>query len=145
MTEHLHFDGWCQGSNPSTSGGATVVRASDKKMWEKRFKAERITNNMMELEAGVLAAEVAEEGDLLVTDSKVVVHYATNPKTRRRSKHPQLLRPGTKLAELLVEKNLTLEWRPREGNLAGIHNEGFEVDAVWQKYKRKCSNCGHVL
>lgn len=118
-----YFDGFTFYGNPSPKGGGYTV-TDDHGNLIKRQEIYKIgfTNNEAELLGCLFSAELASRGDVLVTDSKNTIAWTRsgNPKAR-----PDLKETAGKIKELLKLKNLTLEWTPREENLAGILNETY--------------------
>lgn len=78
------------------------------------------TNNEGELLGVQKALEIAQERDVVSTDSKVVMSWVRsgNPKAR-----PDLKYISQQCKRLVVQKNIRLIWEGRENNLAGIYNE----------------------
>ena len=79
-------------------------------------KKEFVTNNEMEYAAVLWALNKAVDGDIILTDSQLVVNQVAG---KWKVKEPRL-DTLCKLARLKMEdKDVSLEWIPREENLAG--------------------------
>lgn len=130
-----HFDGYTISKNPSPVGGGFTIVAheqddtgqSERLIFTHKilrnpvlFRDTPFTNNEAELLGGVFAAAMAPDGAKLITDSKNTEAWLAsgNPKAR-----PDLKWLCVLGAALIKTKDLTLEWRPRERNLAGNYNE----------------------
>lgn len=74
------------------------------------------TNNQLEYLAVIAALEMAEDGDIIYTDSKLVEKQI---KGVYEVKHPNLIPLHAKAIPLYEEKLVTLHWVPRELNEAG--------------------------
>lgn len=126
MTEY-HFDGYTIGKNPSNIGGGFTVKSTDGFLFTHKilrnpvlFRGEPFTNNEGELLGAVFAAAMAPQGALLITDSKNTVAWLASANPKARPDLKWLCQLG---AALISSKNQKLEWRPRDLNLAGQHNE----------------------
>ena len=124
----LHCDGYTLGSNPSITGGGFTIFDEETATLVFTHRIDRshisnepfFTNNEAELLGALFALAMVEEGGTVVTDSQNTRSWIKSGKPKAR---PDLARVA-KIAKALVEqKHLTLEWRPREANLAGHYNE----------------------
>ena len=117
-----YSDGWCQGGNPSeTGGGFTVTNVHGDVMEEGEVQKKGFTNNEAELLGAAKAIQIAEKDDTVIVDSTCVVSWITNG-IQKKSRID--LRPLAEDARReMLEKNINLIWRPREENLAGQYNE----------------------
>jgi ribonuclease HI len=118
-----YFDGFTLYGNPSPKGGGFTVTDVDGMLIKRQevFKV-GMTNNEAELLGCLFSAKLANHGDTLVTDSKNTIAWVRRgiPKAR-----PDLTPEASEAKELIKLKNLTLEFVPREENLAGILNETY--------------------
>jgi ribonuclease HI len=81
---------------------------------------QKYTNNECEYMALIDALEAAENGDIIYTDSLLMVnHLKGEYRVRARNLMP-LFEKAKKLAK---EKKIVVLWVPREKNLAGKHLE----------------------
>lgn len=79
------------------------------------------TNNEMEYLALMAGLEVANEGDIIFTDSQLTVNQI-KLKWKCNYEHLRLLRDTC--IKILKDKNVRIIWIPRSGNLAGKILEG---------------------
>jgi ribonuclease HI len=76
---------------------------------------QELTNNLMEYSGIVMAAIVASEGDEILSDSQLAVKQINGDwKCKEKSLYP-LCRAAS---ALIIGKNLSLKWIPREQNKA---------------------------
>lgn len=81
----------------------------------QKFNSNR-SNNEMEYEALLCALNKCSKGDLIYSDSQLVINQVLgNWKTKKNHLFPLMLRAHT----LLVEKDVKLEYLQRDKNLAG--------------------------
>lgn len=107
--------------NPSkVGGGYRVLNDYNQVVSEETIYKYGFTNNEGELLGVQKALEIAQERDVVSTDSKVVMSWVRsgNPKAR-----PDLKYISQQCKRLVVQKNIRLIWEGRENNLAGIYNE----------------------
>ena len=118
----IHFDGFTIGHQPSNIGGgySIVDQYNNILVARKVILKTHFTSNEGELQGCLAAAELASWGDTLITDSMNTFYWVRsgNPKAR-----PDLKGVAQAAKRAIQEKNLTLEWRRREENLAGHFNE----------------------
>lgn len=122
-----HFDGYTINTNPSKIGGGFTVKGTDGFLFTHRilrnpvlYRDQPFTNNEGELLGAVFAASMAPVGALLVTDSKNTMAWLRSESPKARPDLKWLCQLG---ASIMRSKNQTLEWRGRDHNLAGQHNE----------------------
>lgn len=127
----LHCDGFTLNGNPSKIGGGFTIIALHTDGTEKMvlthtirrnpvlFADRPFTNNEGELLGAHYAALLAPEGMKIITDSNNTIKWVNGGNKSR----PDLDWICRFTAKLMKDKNLSLEWRPREENLAGIWNE----------------------
>jgi ribonuclease HI len=83
---------------------------------ETQFQKIEGTSNENEYRAVIWAIEQMNSGDKLLSDSQLVVNQSTKGWKVRA---PNLKQLNIKVKKLLKEKNIVLEWTPRENNSAG--------------------------
>lgn len=122
-----HFDGYTIRGNPSKIGGGFTVKSNDGFLFTHKilrnpilFDGKPFTNNEGELLGAVFAAAMAPVGALLVTDSKNTMAWLASEHPKARPDLKWLCQLGARIIE---EKKQKLEWRGRDHNLAGQHNE----------------------
>lgn len=120
MNTVYHTDGYCcRNGSPDAYGGFTVFKNGEL-LETRRLEKTGVTSNECELAGLLFAAEAAEEGSEIVTDSNVVIFWTRSGKPKARMDlQPWALR----VKELVREKKLDVYWAPREENQAGIYNE----------------------
>jgi|ERR1035441_100156 hypothetical protein len=123
-----HCDCFVYGGNPSDKGGGfTITDEQGNLLWQVEKLKPGFTNNEGELLGVLYAAMLASHGDTIVTDSQNTIAWTRsgNPKAR-----PDL-RSFAGLAKKLISlKTLTLIWKPREENAAGVYNENHHSSLV---------------
>ena len=92
-----------------------IVRPDDRAIKHLELK-EKYTNNQCEYKAVILAIVWAQPGDVIYTDSQLVVKQVSG-EYRCKAKH--LDEPLQLVRDSLKEKNLSLKWIPRKQNKAG--------------------------
>lgn len=116
-----YTDGFTIGKNPSpVGGGYTIVDENDTLIKQVAIEKPGMTNNETELLGVLEALKICRNGDKIVTDSENTRAWikSGNPKAR-----PDLKPLCVEAKELVERKKVTVEWQPREANLAGIRNE----------------------
>jgi ribonuclease HI len=124
----LHCDGYTIGGNPSRTGGGFTIFDQETRTLVFTHRIFRnpvsdsplFTNNEAELLAAVFALTMVEVGGIVVTDSENTRAWIASGKPKARPDLAWLAGIGKALVE---HKKVTLEWRPREVNLAGMYNE----------------------
>jgi len=93
-----------------------VVRQDSRSYPTLKVEFGEFTNNEMEYKAAIYAAQNAEAGDTIKLDSELVCNQVNgNYKVRKGNLKPL----HEKLKRLMLEKNLKIEWVPRNQNKAG--------------------------
>lgn len=128
-----YSDGYTIRANPSNAGGFVVADKEGSIVCHKHLvgdiqdvSVKTITNNEMELLGLLYACMYAPDNSLIETDSRNNIAWIKNPKSKAR---PDLM-PVAKTIKILQQaKNLSIIWRPRETNKAGIwiENNNFEL------------------
>jgi ribonuclease HI len=107
--------------NPAPGGGFTIVNQDDRLILRKHIRKAGWTNNDAELWAVAAAVHLAKTGDIIRSDSEVMVKWWV---PRGMCKSRPDLNTLCKLAhDGIRDKRLTLTWIPRAQNLAGIYND----------------------
>ncbi len=122
-----YSDGFTLDSNPSPLGGGySVVDENSNLIKLENINKVNFTNNEGELRGCLEALRIAEEGDTVSIDSKIIILWIKNPfgKKAKRKDLTGLKHEG-KL--LLQKKNINLIWEPREYNKAGHYNQYIRV------------------
>ena len=116
----IEADGGSRG-NPGVSGaGAVVINAESGAILREISEPVGIaTNNVAEYQALIFALEAAFEIDanaevLVRMDSKLVVEQMSG---RWKIKHPDMLSLGSRVQQLIANKNVQFLWIPREQNV----------------------------
>jgi ribonuclease HI len=110
---------YTDGSGWNGKGSMWAVM-SDSGFWMIKRFSQKYTNNEMEYEAMIQALELANNGDIICSDSQVVINQITGKyKVLARNLMPLF----TKAWALYINKQVNLHWVPREENLAGIELE----------------------
>ena len=129
--KELHSDGFTIRGNPSKIGGGFTIFAlhedGSKKMVLTHtilrnpavFGGQLFTNNEGELLGVHYAALLAPEGGTIITDSNNTIKWVNGGNKSR----PDIDWVCRFTAKIIKDKRLTLTWRPREENLAGVWNE----------------------
>lgn len=116
-----YSDGFTIAASPSKIGGGyRVLNDLNQLVSEETIYKYGFTNNEGELLGVEKALQIAQERDIVSTDSKVVMSWVRsgNPKAR-----PDLKEVVQHCHKMVLEKNVRLLWEGRENNLAGIYNE----------------------
>lgn len=111
---------WVDGSGWNGKESRWCVAFEDGRILKKSIE-ERRTNNEMEYFALIKALEMCDKGDVIYSDSQLVVGQVT--KGWRITKE-HLFPLVMKAKKLIEEKEAKLEWIPREENYAGHLLEG---------------------
>ena len=103
---------WCDGGNNYIGEFCVLMENGTKYcLCEKRS-----TNNVMEYKAMLKALELAMNGDVIYSDSKLVVYQL---KGRWQVKQDHLKSFYNNCKEMLESKNVNIRWVPRRKNNAG--------------------------
>ena len=115
-----YVDGFLLGPNPCDAGGGFTVVDEHNRLRVHHAFHRPMTNNEAELWSVAYAAFIAEEHDKIWTDSKIITYWVAAGRCKAR---PDLTPMAAKCRYWIETKSLTLEWLPREENLAGLFNE----------------------
>jgi ribonuclease HI len=116
-----HTDCFVYGGNPSPKGGGfTITDEMGNLLWQVEKLKPGFTNNEGELLGVLHAAMLASHGDTIVTDSQNTIAWTRSGKPKAR---PDLIFPAALAKDLIRLKSLSLVWKPREQNAAGVYNE----------------------
>ena len=103
---------WCDGGNPK-QGKYCVVTERGKII---RGKEKGCTNNELEYKAMIKALEIAKDGDVIYSDSKLVVNQLLG---WWRINNETLLELCEMCKEISKNKKVKIVWIPRRRNRAG--------------------------
>jgi len=122
----------------STSEHGNYIAVTDKEnnvlIFKKIEGEKKLTNNETEYMAIIECLGIIKSGSKILSDSKLCVEQI-NGNWAVKQKH---LEPYVnKSIKLIKTNNITIEWIPREENLAGHHLELFIKSANRKKYRRK--------
>ncbi len=116
-----YVDGYTMGFNPSNRGGGYTISDERGNLVEtKNFERSYFTNNDGEILGLVRALDICNEGDEIITDSRVAEIWVKSRKSKAR---PDLLPIIIEGNRLMVEKQVSIRWTSRERNLAGLYND----------------------
>jgi ribonuclease HI len=120
-----YSDGFGIGQNGiTTRGGYTVFKGNTLiENIETPAIGNIHTNNQAELQGIERAVELMSKNDLLITDSMNSMYWIHKGKARSRSDLNNIIIKITKLSK---EKNISIQWKRREENLAGHYNETID-------------------
>lgn len=113
-------DGYTLGKNPSDTGGGYVVFKNTKHIKTEEILKNPFTNNEAELLAIAYATSLADEGDIVETDSLIAYYWVRNGKAKAR---PDLNIIASMAHQFIKQKNLLIKQVKRSQNLAGIYIE----------------------
>lgn len=128
----IHSDGYTIRGNPSKIGGGFTIVGLHADGREELLLTHKIlrnpilfgnqpfTNNEGELLGVLFAAVMAPVGMKIITDSHNTEAWVKSASPKAR---PDLKWLCVLAQQLIRDKALVLEWRPREVNLAGQYNE----------------------
>jgi ribonuclease HI len=117
----IYSDGFTLISNPSPIGGGyTIVDEFDNLIKTETIYKKGMTNNEAELLGVLEALRLCSHQDTVVTDSRNTMAWikSGNPKAR-----PDLKDLCSEAKKLVSYKQVSVIWKPRAVNLAGIYNE----------------------
>ena len=103
---------WCDGGNNKV-GEYCVITEKGKKY---KYKEKRCTNNIMEYKAMLKALELAQEGDVIFSDSQLVIRQLLGWWEVRQDHLKQL---HQKCKDIMSFKKVKIRLIPRNGNKAG--------------------------
>ena len=116
-----YVDGFTLGNNPSSKGGGyTIVDETKKLIKRETIFKNYFTNNDGEVLGLLDCLRLAENGDIIVTDSYTAMRWVLNGKSKARKDLNPLCLEGK---NLLISKNLKILLEPRDTNFAGQFNE----------------------
>jgi ribonuclease HI len=123
----LYFtDGFTLVANPSSQGGGYTIMDENGTVVERKcYKRPGFTNNEGELLGLYRALEIAAKGDIIVSDSYVAISWVKGGRPRKASVRKDLHGLMFHCKALHRDKEISLEWGPRESNLAGVYNEEY--------------------
>jgi len=113
---------WVDGSGWNGKESKLVIVTEDGKIIKKTFKEKR-TNNEMEYLAIIEALKLCCEGDIIYSDSQLVVNQIKGEYSIRSEK---LIPLFLQVLKLKGEKKAKICWIPREKNIAGNVIEGMK-------------------
>jgi ribonuclease HI len=124
--------------NPSPIGGGYTIMDEDNNLLvNEKILQEGLTNNEAELLGVLNALKIAENGDIVSTDSmntirwiENIAYYLEHPNKKKSIKRARKDLDNIKLEayQLMIKKHIKLIHEPREKNLAGIWNEETGLD-----------------
>ena len=103
---------WVDGGNSKTGEYCIVTEEGN----EIRHKEKRSTNNTLEYKAMLAGLELSNDGDIIYSDSKLVVCQLNG---WWKINHDHLRELCQKCRDVLEYKNVTVRWIPRKHNRAG--------------------------
>lgn len=112
MTYYTDGGGW----NGEHSRWGIVNENKELVMYAKIFGHSDVTNNIAEYSAVINALIIAQNGDTIISDSQLVVFQLLGKYRCKALNLRPLYEAGMKI---LSDKNIRLQWKPREENLAG--------------------------
>lgn len=120
-----YSDGFLTGKNPSVVGGGfTIVNENNTLIKRITVTRPNFTNNEAELLGCLEALTIAEDGDVVSTDSMNTIRWIIGADKMHDKRARKDLDPLKKRAlYFLQSKKIELIWEPRDMNLAGILNE----------------------
>jgi ribonuclease HI len=116
-----YSDGFTLIGNPSPLGGGyTIVDESNDLIKTETVYKKGLANNEAELLGVLEALKLCSRQDTIITDSQNTLAWikSGNPKAR-----PDLKEMCIEAKELVSYKQVSVIWKPRAVNLAGIYNE----------------------
>lgn len=120
----IYSDGYTIGRNPSNKGGGYVIMDEYKQvLFHEKIEKYKFTNNEAELRGVVKATNLAQAGDIVITDSNVAWCWVIYRKCKAR---PDLREMSQEAYINIKEKGLKLKQEGRDTNLAGNYIE-FEL------------------
>lgn len=116
-----YSDGFTLISNPSPIGGGyTIVDEYDNLIKTETIYKKGLTNNEAELLGVLEALKLCSRKDTIITDSQNTMAWIKNANPKAR---PDLKELCVEAKELVSYKQVSIIWKPRAANLAGIYNE----------------------
>lgn len=106
---------WCDGSGFNGKESKYCI-VNEKGLVHKHKTKDKYTNNEMEYKAVIHALQIAQDGDIIYTDSRLVCEQLMQI---CKVKKEHLFALWTSANELLKNKNIKIEWISRKENRAG--------------------------
>jgi ribonuclease HI len=103
---------WCDGGNNKIAMSCVILENGRKYL----LREKRSTNNIMEYKAMLKALEIATDGDIIYSDSQLVV-YQILGWWQVKQYHLKIF--YQKCEKILAEKKVYIKWVPRRKNIAG--------------------------
>lgn len=130
MPSIYYTDGFVKGKNPSYQGGGYTITDKDGNIifqyhYYRNGEDKRFTNNDGEVLGIIHAIAIAEEGSIIVTDSKTAMWWVRKGKSKTRPDIDYSLLYAKNLA---LQKKIQIKWESRDINKAGQINEFGKVD-----------------
>lgn len=122
-----YTDGYTILKNPSDIGGGYTIFKNDTLLLTKEILSPHFTNNEGELLGIYNTLIIANNKDIVSTDSHVSISWI-NGKIKKKSARHDLDYMKIMCKELIKRKNIKLIWEEREKNLAGIYNEEHKLE-----------------
>lgn len=121
----LYTDCFVLGKNPSDKGGGYLIcNETCIEIERKTVLKNGFTNNEGELLGVLRASELIDSGGTIYTDSRNTIAWVRSGKSKAR---PDLNDIMKQTKDNIRIKNIILEWKPREENLAGILVEDINI------------------
>lgn len=118
------IDGYTIRGNPSAVGGGySIFDEFSVKRAHERIRRPAFTNNEAEILAIKHCLELCMVGDEILTDSMNNVYWCRNGFSKTRHDLNSML---LEIKHLIMRKQVTISWVPREKNVAGWYNEECE-------------------
>lgn len=103
----------------------------------QEYTAENLTSNELEYEAILVAASLAQDNAIILSDSNLCVQQVNGT---YQIKQPRLKPYADKVKKLITEKNITLKWISRDANLAGHVLEKTVKQNVRERSKKSVTS-----
>lgn len=117
----IFTDGFTFDSNPSpTGGGFTITDNCGRLISRRRIHRSGLTNNEAEVRGLAYAVRIAEEGDIVLSDSQVAIGWVLGGESGARPDLNDRLRRAN---DRMRKKHLRLKFVRRAENPAGVYNE----------------------
>ena len=126
-----YSDGFTIVGNPSPIGGGyTIVNEFDNLIKTETIYKVGLINNEAELLGVLEALKLCSRRDTIITDSQNTMAWikSGNPKAR-----PDLKDLCVEAKEMASYKQVSIIWKPRAVNLAGIYNERYKASSSIDK------------
>lgn len=124
-----YSDGFLGSKNPSNKGGYTIVNQENVLVLQEKIFKQHLTVNEVELLGVYNALKIADNDDVISTDSQNTLKWINNINKKKRKKVRIDLDPiKLECYNLMISKKIKLIWERRDKNLAGIWNEENIID-----------------